>query len=135
MENRTRPAGVTVLAILLGLLAIRGFSRFSGSGDELFFGGVLKDPLSSALTIGYSLSALVAAVLLWEMKRGAVAAYAIWALIQVSVAVLRDVSLKVDGKTDTEWWLIILPPVVLTLILGVVGVLLNASLKRQSMTS
>jgi hypothetical protein len=135
MENRTRPAGVTVLAILLGLLALRGFARFSGPGDGLFLEGVLKHPLSSVLVIGYSLSALVAAVLLWEMKRGAVAAYAAWTLLPVSVVVIHDVSLKIDGKTDTEWWLIILPPVVLTLILVVVGVLLNAALKHQTMTT
>ena len=110
MENRSRPIGVTVLAAILMLIAFRIFSSLFLHPTQLFSERIANASVADFFGAAYGLCAVVAAVALWEMKTWAVYAYAAWAVLHVTTIVVNDITLKVQDKTQHEWWSILLFP-------------------------
>jgi len=132
MQNPNRPIGVTILAAILMLIALRGFSSLLGAPDQVFSQRIASAAAADLLGVAYALCAIVAAVALWEMKTWAIYAYAAWAALHVIAIAAKDITLKVQGKTESEWWFILLGPAIFAVVLASVGMALKKSWKPSA---
>ena len=132
MENRDRPIGVTILAAILMLIALRGFSSLLGYPDQVFSQRVANASLADVLGVAYAICAVVAAIALWEMKTWGNYAYAAWAVLHVTAIAVKDITLKVQGKTESEWWYILLGPAIVAVVLALIGIALKKSFKPSA---
>jgi len=136
MENRERPTGVTVAAVLMALFALNGIQSFMGPGDQLFIerlvGASANDMVNVAYRLAYTACAALTAIGLWQMKSWALRAYTAWAVLLVSGHVIETAIFKLQGETDLAWWQVAVPLVLLAIVLTLIGLAIKRSLKRAA---
>ena len=138
MAKRERPVGVTLVAVLLTLIALIGLhSVIIGSGgdkllSERFANASAVELFGGAFRLAYAVCAAFCAIGLWEMRPWAVTAYAGWASLLVLGHAIHDSVLKLQGKTDSEWWHTAVALVLVAVLLLLVGISLKRSLKPSA---
>lgn len=145
-EHFTRPAGMTLLAAILGLLAVGYFLSFLRSlpADALLIDGLVKafnglvkafnaEGFTHLMRLPLALCAGLASVGLWQMKPWALRAYALFAVVLVVIHVVKDSTLKLQGRIETEWWAMVLGWVFIAILLGLIGLGLRNTTKRLAL--
>ncbi len=138
-EHFNRPAGMTLLAAILGLLAVGYFLSFVRSlpDDALLIDGLVKafnaDGFTQLMRLPLAVCAGLASVGLWQMKPWALRAYALFAVVLVVVHVVKDSTLKLQGRIETEWWAMVLGWVFIAIVLGLIGLGLRNTTKRLAL--
>ncbi len=132
MENRNRPIGVTILAAILMLIAFRMLSPLFLHPTELASERIANASVADFLGAACGLCAVVAAVALWEMKTWAVYAYAAWAVLHMAAFAVKDITLKVQEKTQHDWSYILIAPAIFAVVHGLICTALKKSLKPSA---
>ena len=137
-EHFTRPAGMTLLAAILGLYAVSDFLLFVRSlpdGATLFeslvkafsadgFTQLMRWPLAGC--------AGLASVGLWQMKPWALRAYALFAVVLVVAHAVEESTSKLQGRTESAWWELVLGWVAIVIVLGLIGLGVRNTIKRSA---
>jgi hypothetical protein len=137
MAEQNRPTGVTIVAVLLLLTALNGLRTIIGFDggrplSEWLADASALDYFNAGFGLTYVFLAALSAIGLWEMRGWALLAYACWAALAVIGLALKDAMLKLQGVTDSAWWLIAIGPIVVGVVLAIVGLALNRSLKNSA---
>ena len=120
-----RPMGITLLALILGWLALAGFANALLA--PLVFGGGFAahlfrtSPVGTAtlvciLALAYGITALIAAVGLWRMETWAARGFLAWAIAAVCVCLFFLLSASVPAP----WFVSLAFVVFIALLLGAV---------------
>lgn len=132
MAREERPLGISVVAVVLLLAALnslRAVIDFDGATfSEWIDDASASDYINAAFNLAYFVVAILCAIGLWEMRPWAMRAYIGWAALFVIGITLKDAVLKLQGTTDTAWWLIAIVPIIMGAVLALIGFVLHRSL-------
>jgi hypothetical protein len=133
MQESQRPILPLVVLIILALIAMQAVDNLMPP-DKLF-----SDWIGSLSALGlvrvvgklaFVITAMFAIYRLWEMKASAVPAYFLCVFLWAVLLALKDCQLKLEGKANASWGIIILPPALFAIIPGLVGWGLSRTLKK-----
>lgn len=138
-EHFTRPAGMTLLAAIMGLLAVFYFLSFLCSlpANALLIDGLVRafnaEGFTHLMRLPLALCAGLASVGLLQMKPWALRAYALFAVVIVVSHVVKESTLKLQGRIETEWWAMVPNWVFIAIPLVLIGLSLRNTTKRLAL--
>lgn len=111
LTNRVqRPAGAMVLALLLGWLSIGGFGNaviwrsVSGAFDQSLppqlaaFIAALQSPLWTILSLAYGVTALAAAIGIWQLRSWMSSAFLAWSVVVIATLVWLSYAMPLESS-------------------------------------